>query len=147
MSVHDLPAVNASLNGLSGIFLTLGFIFIRRKNKIAHRNCMVSAFVTSILFLTCYLIYHGYRYFVLHVGPTRFLEPEWFKPIYLVILGTHTILAMVIVPLILITLWRAKKERFELHKKIARWTWPLWMYVSVTGVIVYLLLYQIFPQK
>ncbi|HUZ05915.1 MAG TPA: DUF420 domain-containing protein [Candidatus Paceibacterota bacterium] len=147
MNIHDLPAVNASLNGLSGIFLTLGFIFIRRKNKIAHRNCMISAFVTSILFLTCYLIYHGYRYFVLHIGPTRFLEPTWFKPIYLVILGTHTILAMVIVPLILITLWRAKKERFELHKKIARWTWPLWMYVSVTGVIVYLLLYQIFPQK
>jgi uncharacterized membrane protein YozB (DUF420 family) len=147
MSIHDLPAVNAALNGLSAIFLTLGFIFIKRGNKIAHRNCMISAFVTSVLFLTCYLIYHGYRYWVLHIGPTRFLEPAWFKPVYLTILGTHTILAIAIVPMILITLWRAKKERFESHKKIARWTWPLWMYVSVTGVVVYFLLYRIFPQR
>jgi uncharacterized membrane protein YozB (DUF420 family) len=147
MSIYDLPAVNASLNALSAIFLTFGFIFIKRGNKIAHRNCMISAFVTSILFLTCYVTYHTYRYKVLHIGPTQFLEPHWFRPIYLTILVTHTILAVTIVPLILITLWRAKKERFELHKKIARWTWPLWMYVSVTGVIVYLLLYQIFPQK
>jgi uncharacterized membrane protein YozB (DUF420 family) len=147
MSIYDLPAVNASLNALSAIFLTFGFIFIKRGNKIAHRNCMISAFVTSILFLTCYVTYHTYRYKVLHIGPTQFLEPPWFRPVYLTILITHTILAVTIVPLILITLWRAKKERFELHKQIARWTWPLWMYVSVTGVIVYLLLYQIFPQK
>jgi len=146
MSLHELPAVNASLNGLSAIFLTAGFVFIRRKNKIAHRNCMIAAFVTSIFFLACYLTYHGYLAVVLHQGPTYFLEPKWFRPIYLIILGTHTVLAGVIVPLILITLWRAKKERFELHKRIARWTWPLWMYVSVTGVVVYLLLYQIFPQ-
>jgi uncharacterized membrane protein YozB (DUF420 family) len=147
MSIHDLPAVNASLNGLSAVFLTAGYIFIRRKNKIAHRNCMIAAFVTSILFLTCYVIYHGYRYWVLHIGPTRFLEPKRFQPIYLAILGTHTVLAVVIVPMILVTLWRAKKERFELHKKIARWTWPLWMYVSVTGVVVYWLLYIKYPQK
>jgi len=147
MSIHDLPAVNASLNGLSAVFLTLGFVFIKRGNKIAHRNCMISAFCTSVIFLICYIVYHTYRVVVLHVGPTRFENPLWFRPIYLTILLTHTILAIVIVPLILITLWRAKKERFELHKKIARWTWPLWMYVSVTGVIVYLLLYQIFPQK
>ena len=83
---------------------------------------------------------------MLHIGPTKFVNPEWFKPIYLTILITHTILAITIVPLILITLWRAKKERFEQHKKIARWTWPLWMYVSVTGVIVYWLLYIKFPQ-
>jgi putative membrane protein len=146
MNIHDLPAVNASLNGLSALFLMLGFIFIKRGNKIAHRNCMISAFVTSILFLTCYVTYHTYRYEVLHIGPTQFLEPHWFRPIYLTILITHTILAIVIVPLILITLSRAKRGRFDLHKKIARWTWPLWMYVSVTGVIVYLLLYQIFPQ-
>jgi len=147
MNIHDLPAVNATLNGLSGIFLAAGFVFIKRGNKTAHRNCMISAFVTSIVFLTCYLIYHGYRAWVLHIGPTRFLQPEWFKPIYLAILGTHTILAIAIVPMILITLWRAKKERFESHKKIARWTWPLWMYVSVTGVVVYWLLYIRFPQK
>ncbi len=147
MNIHDLPAVNASLNGLSAIFLAAGFVFIKRGNKIAHRNCMISAFATSIIFLTCYLIYHGYLAIVLHQGPTRFLEPQWFRPIYLIILLTHTILAVVIVPLILVTLNRARLQRFDLHKKIARWTWPLWMYVSVTGVIVYLLLYQIFPQK
>jgi putative membrane protein len=147
MSIHDLPAVNASLNGLSAIFLTLGFIFIKHGNKIAHRNCMISAFCTSVIFLICYVIYHGYRYYVLHIGPTRFENPEWFRPIYLTILISHTILAIVIVPLILITLSRALREKFDRHKKIARWTWPLWMYVSITGVIVYLLLYQIFPQK
>lgn len=146
MSIHDLPAVNASLNGLSAVFLTAGFVFIRRKNKLAHRNCMVAAFVTSIVFLACYLTYHGYLAVVLHEGPTRFLQPRWFRPIYLAILISHSIIAAVIVPLILVTLYRAKTERFELHKKIARRTWPLWMYVSVTGVLVYLLLYQIFPQ-
>ncbi|HEY5296968.1 MAG TPA: DUF420 domain-containing protein [Verrucomicrobiae bacterium] len=147
MSLHDLPAVNASLNALSAIFLTAGFIFIRQKKIIAHRNCMISAFCTSVIFLICYLTYHTYRIVVLHIGPTRFLEPQWFRPIYLTILLTHTILAIVIVPLILITLSRALREKFDQHKKIARWTWPLWMYVSVTGVIVYFLLYQIFPQK
>jgi uncharacterized membrane protein YozB (DUF420 family) len=147
MSIYDLPAVNASLNGLSAIFLTAGYVFIRRRNKTAHRNCMLSAFITSIIFLGCYLTYHGYLAYALHRGPTRFLEPQWFRPIYLAILVTHTILAIVIVPMILITLWRAKSENFELHKKIARWTWPLWIYVSVTGVAVYLLLYRIFPQK
>jgi putative membrane protein len=146
VSIYDLPAVNASLNGLSAIFLTAGFIFIKRGNKIAHRNCMIAAFCTSVVFLGCYLTYHSYLAVVLHRGPTRFLNPQWFRPIYLTILLTHTILAVVIVPMILITLNRARLQRFELHKKIARWTWPLWMYVSVTGVIVYLLLYRIFPQ-
>jgi uncharacterized membrane protein YozB (DUF420 family) len=147
MNIHDLPAVNASLNGLSAIFLTAGFVFIKRGNKIAHRNCMVAAFVTSIVFLGCYLTYHTYLAVVLHQGPTRFLHPVWFRPIYLTILLTHTVLAAVIVPMILVTLYRAKKERFESHKKIARWTWPLWMYVSVTGVLVYWLLYVKFPQN
>ena len=142
MSIHDLPAVNASLNGLSAIFLTAGFIFIRRKNEIVHRNCMVAAFVTSIFFLTCYLTYH----FTVRTV-THFRDPEWFRPIYLTILLTHTTLAVVIVPMILVTLNRARLKRFELHKKIARWTWPLWMYVSVTGVMVYWLLYVKFPQK
>jgi putative membrane protein len=146
MSIYVLPPVNATLNGLSAVFLAAGFVFIKRGNKIAHRNCMVSAFATSVVFLLCYLTYHGYLAVVLHKGPTRFLNPAWFRPIYLTLLGTHTILAIVIVPLILRTLWLAKKERFETHKRIARWTWPLWMYVSVTGVIVYFLLYQIFPQ-
>jgi putative membrane protein len=146
MNIHDLPAVNATLNGLSAIFLTAGFIFIRQKKIIAHRNCMISAFCTSVIFFICYVTYHSYRFYVLHIGPTRFLEPHWFRPIYLTILISHTILAIVIVPMILITLSRALRAKFDKHKKIARWTWPLWMYVSVTGVIVYLLLYQIFPQ-
>jgi len=142
MTIHDLPAVNASLNGLSAVFLTAGYIFIRRKNQTAHRNCMVAAFCASIVFLGCYLTYH------LNVQTvTRFRNPAWFRPIYLVILLTHTLLAVVIVPLILVTLYRAWRQRFDPHKKIARWTWPLWMYVSVTGVMVYWLLYIKFPQK
>ena len=146
MTIHDLPAVNATLNGLSAVFLTFGFIFIKCGNKTAHRFCMLAAFCASVVFLGCYLTYHGYLALVLHQGPTHFLKPEWFRPIYLTILGTHTLLAALIVPLILITLWRAKRERFEQHKKIARWTWPLWMYVSVTGVAIYWLLYIQFPQ-
>ena len=146
MTIHDLPAVNASLNGLSAVFLTAGYIFIHRKKQLGHRNCMIAAFVTSIFFLACYLTYHGYLAVVLHEGPTRFLNPAWFRPIYLAILLTHTLLAIVIVPMILVTLYRAKKQHFELHKKIARWTWPLWMYVSVTGVVVYWLLYIKYPQ-
>ena len=142
MTVHDLPAVNATLNGLSAVFLTLGFIAIKRGNKIAHRNCMMAAFCTSTVFLACYLTYHA-----LVKTVTHFVEPAWFKPIYLTILLTHTVLAVVIVPLILRTLWLARKQKFEAHKKIARWTWPLWMYVSVTGVVIYLLLYIKFPQK
>jgi len=146
MSIYDLPAVNASLNGLSAIFLTAGFIFIRQKKITAHRNCMISAFCVSVVFLICYITYHTYLAVVLHRGPTRFVNPPWFRPIYLTILLTHTVLAMVIVPLILITLFRALRERFDKHKKIARWTWPIWVYVSLTGVLVYWLLYIKFPQ-
>lgn len=147
MSLADLPIVNACLNGLSTVFLSAGYCFIRRKNQRAHRNCMIAAFIASALFLACYLTYHGYLAYYLHRGPTRFREPASFRPIYLLILLTHTLLAIVIVPLALVTLWRALQERFDRHKQIARWTWPLWMYVSVTGVLIYLLLYQIFPQK
>ena len=146
MSPLDLPIVNALLNGLSAVFLTAGYYFIRRKDQPSHRNCMIAAFITSTLFLACYLTYHGYLAYHLHRGPTVFKNPAWFRPIYLTILLTHTILAVVIVPLVLVSLSRALKQRYELHRKIARWTWPLWMYVSVTGVIIYLLLYQIFPQ-
>jgi putative membrane protein len=146
LTVHDLPAVNAALNGLSAIFLALGYGFIKSGNKTAHRNCMISAFCTSVIFLGCYLTYHTWLALVLHQGPTRFKDPAWFRPVYLAILTTHTLLAAVIVPMILITLNRARLQRFELHKKIARWTWPLWMYVSVTGVLIYWLLYVRFPQ-
>jgi putative membrane protein len=142
MTVHDLPAVNAALNGLSAIFLACGFFCIKRGNKIAHRNCMITAFCTSVIFLACYLTYHATVKTITH-----FVDPAWFRPFYLTLLLTHTVLAAAIVPLILVTLHRARKQQFEAHKKIARWTWPLWMYVSVTGVVIYLLLYRIFPQK
>lgn len=141
MELRDLPAINACLNGLSAVLLSFGYVFIKQGKRVAHRNCMIAAFVTSSIFLACYLYYHA------HAGRTVFKDPAWFRPIYLTILLTHTILAVTIVPMILMTFHRALKERFELHKKIARWTWPLWMYVSVTGVLIYLLLYQIFPQK
>jgi putative membrane protein len=146
MTLLDLPAVNGSLNALSAVFLTAGYIFIKRKNQNAHRNCMAAALVTSTLFLICYLTYHFYLAYYLHKGPTKFTDPAWFRPIYLGILLTHTLLAVVILPMVIITLILAIKRRFEAHRKIARWTWPLWMYVSVTGVLIYFLLYQIFPQ-
>jgi uncharacterized membrane protein YozB (DUF420 family) len=102
---------------------------------------MVSALVTSVIFLACYLTYH----FNVQVV-TRFRDPSWFRPIYLTILISHTLLAMAVVPLVLTVVWKAIRGRFEQHKRWARWTWPIWMYVSVTGVIIYLLLYRIFPQ-
>ena len=147
MSFTDLPAVNAGLNSLSTLLLTLGFVFIKRGNKTAHRNCMVGALVTSTAFLVCYLFDHYKMKQVYGEALTRFLDPAWFRPIYLVILFTHLIGAIAIVPLVLMTVSRAIRQKFELHKKIARWTWPIWMYVSVTGVVIYLLLYQIFPQR
>src|SRR3990172_5916152 len=128
MSTADLPAVNATLNALSAVFLTAGYVFIRRQNRDAHRRCMIAAFGTSVLFLGSYLTYH----FTVQTV-TRFVEPQWFRPIYLVILLTHTVLATIIVPMVLITFGYALRQRFAQHRKIARWTWPLWMYVSVTG--------------
>jgi putative membrane protein len=141
MSPSDLPALNALLNGCSAVLLGLGFYFIRRGNRIAHRNCMVAAVATSALFLASYLTYH----FTVKTL-TRFRDPEWFRPVYLAILFTHTLLAVIILPMIAVTLARAARGRFEAHQRLARWTWPLWMYVSVTGVVIYLLLYRIFPQ-
>src|SRR4051812_17331690 len=125
MSISDLPVVNASLNFTSAVLLSLGYAYIKKGKQIAHKNCMIAAFCTSTLFLACYLYYHYYA------KTTRFVDPAWFKPIYLTILLTHTVLAVVIVPLVFVTFSRAFKERFEAHKKIARWTWPIWMYVSV----------------
>src|SRR5271155_1045711 len=115
MTLHDLPAVNGTLNGLSAILLSAGYYFIKKKNMRAHRNCMISAFATSVIFLICYLTYH-----ILEHHLTRFEKPAWFRPIYLTILLTHTVLAVVIVPLVLMTLSRALKERFDKHKAIAR---------------------------
>jgi uncharacterized membrane protein YozB (DUF420 family) len=142
VTVSDLPAINASLNGASAVCLVFGYYFVRRHKLIAHRNCMIAAVCCSVAFLTCYLTYHA-----LVKGVTRFHNPAWFRPYYLAILLTHTVLAVVIVPMVIVTLSRALRERFDRHKKIARWTWPIWMYVSVTGVVIYWLLYVKFPQK
>ena len=146
MTLLDLPVVNATLNGLSALFLGLGYYFIRQKKQNAHRNCMITAFVVSVCFLACYLTYHFYIAYYLKRGPTVFRDPAWFRPFYLALLLSHTLLAIAVVPLSLLSLSRGLKGKFELHKKISRWTWPIWMYVSITGVLIYLLLYQIFPQ-
>lgn len=147
MTLHDLPAINATLNATSAVFLALGYVFIKRQKKIAHRNCMIAAFCISTVFLGCYLTYHYLLRQATGQSGTPFQGQGWVRPVYFTILISHIILAVVIVPLIFITLNRAWKERFELHKKIARWTWPLWMYVSVTGVIVYVMLYHLYPAK
>ncbi len=140
MSISQLPALNAILNSVSAILLITGYYFIRQKNIKAHRAVMISAFVTSTLFLTSYLIYH----FSKELGPTRFLGEGIIRPIYYFILITHTILAVTIVPMVFVTFSRALGKRIDPHRKIARWTLPLWLYVSVTGVIVYLMLYQLY---
>ena len=142
MSLEDLPAINATLNGLSAILLTVGFIFIKRGNQQAHRNCMLAAFASSCVFLVGYVVH---KVFVVKGVNTPFLGPAGLKPWYLLMLASHVILAMVIVPLALTSITLGLKGRFEAHKKVSRWTWPLWMYVSVTGVLIYLLLYQIYP--
>lgn len=146
MTIADLPTLNACLNATSTVLLILGYRFIRHQRRDAHRNCMLAATVTSLLFLASYVTYHVLRKKYTGSAHTEFVDPAWFKPIYRAILATHLLGAMAIVPLVLVTLWRALRGRFEAHRKIARWTWPLWLYVSVTGVVIYLLLYHIFPQ-
>jgi uncharacterized membrane protein YozB (DUF420 family) len=135
LPLHSLPAVNASLNALCAVLLVCGFVFIRRGKIRSHRACMIAAFLCSTLFLTLYLYFH------FHAGVIRFGGQGWIRPAYFALLVSHTTLAVVIVPLVLITLTRALRERFDRHRAIARWTLPLWLYVSVTGVIVYWLLY------
>jgi putative membrane protein len=137
ISAAELPTVNAALNSLSGAFLTLGFIFIKSKNIKAHKACMLSAFASSSLFLVSYLVYHY------QVGSVPFKGQGAIRTLYFTILLTHTILAVVVVPLALITLWRALRENFPAHRRIARWTFPIWLYVSITGVLVYVMLYRL----
>jgi uncharacterized membrane protein YozB (DUF420 family) len=136
MTVHDLPAVNASLNALSGLLLLSGYIFIRNGQVAAHRRCMIAAFSTSSLFLLCYVIYHA------QVGSVRFVRHGFVRPLYYAILITHVTLAAVVLPFAIVTLSRGLKAKYAKHRMVARWTWPIWMYVSVTGVLVYVLLYQ-----
>ena len=136
MTVHDLPAVNASLNALSGILLLVGYVLIRRRRIETHRKVMIAAFVTSSIFLVCYVVYHA------QVGSVPFTRQGFVRPLYFTILVTHVTLAAAVVPLALVTLSRGLKARYERHRTIARWTFPIWLYVSVTGVLVYVLLYQ-----
>jgi putative membrane protein len=139
--IYALPHLNATLNSFSALLLITGFFLIKNGNISAHRKCMLTACVSSTLFLIGYLTYHSF------FGSTSFKGQGWIRPVYFSILLTHTVLAIVIVPLVLLTLFRALRERFDAHRRIARWTLPLWLYVSVTGVIVYLLLYQIYPSR
>lgn len=138
--ISYLPHVNAILNSTSAILLIAGYRLIRKGRINAHRNCQLTAFTTSALFLISYLTYHYYH------GATRFPAQGIVRTLYFTILITHTILAVVIVPMILLTLYRAARMDFIRHRRIARWTLPLWLYVSVTGVIVYLMLYHLYPQ-
>ena len=137
--VPYLPHLNAILNGTSAVLLFAGYTFIRSRNVAAHRACQVSALIVSLLFLASYLTYHYYH------GTTRFQGAGLARPIYFTILISHTILAVVIVPLVIVTFYRALRQDFVRHRRIARVTLPLWLYVSVTGVIVYLMLYHIYP--
>ncbi len=132
-----LPHVNATLNGLGAILLVTGYVFIRQKRIGAHRACMVGAFTLSILFLISYLIYHY------QAGSVKFQGTGGLRSLYLAILASHSVLAAIVPFLALITLWRALQERFDKHRKIARWTLPVWLYVSVTGVVVYWMLYHL----
>lgn len=141
------PHLNASLNATSGFFLILGFYFIRNKMILKHRACMLTAFSFSTLFLACYLTHHAIRTYYFGLGPTKFTGEGIARPIYFTILTSHTILAAVVAPFVLLTLYRALKGRFEIHRKIARIVFPVWLYVSVTGVIVYLMLYHLYPAR
>jgi putative membrane protein len=140
MTLHDFPALDASLNGTAAVLLTAGFVFIKRKQVAAHRAAMVAAFAVSVAFLACYLTYH------LQTGArTPFGGTGFIRTVYFTMLISHILLAMVIVPLILVSLTLALRGRFDRHRAWARWTFPLWYYVSVTGVLVYFFLYRWWP--
>lgn len=140
MSISDLPAINASLNGLATVLLLVGYGLIRKKRKIAHQRVMITAFGVSVVFLACYLTYHFNTQVV-----TQFQGPASLKPIYLAMLSSHVVLAAAVPVLCSVTLYRAWRADFEKHRRIARITLPIWLYVSVTGVIIYLVLYHLYP--
>ncbi|MGH9325071.1 MAG: DUF420 domain-containing protein [Terriglobia bacterium] len=137
----DFPTLDAALNGASAILLASGYLSIRRKKVLAHKCCMLAAFFTSCVFLFCYLWYH------LHHGIVHFSGQGRIRTFYFVLLGTHSTLATVIVPLVLITLYLALRGWFDRHRKIARWTFPIWMYVSITGVMVYWMLFHLYAPR
>jgi uncharacterized membrane protein YozB (DUF420 family) len=136
--IAALPALNATLNGISAVLLTTGYVLIRRGHAVLHKRCMLAALASSALFLTSYVTYH------LHTGSRPFAGQGAIRVIYFAILLTHVVLAAVIVPLALITARRGLRSQFDRHARIARWTLPLWLYVSVTGVVIYVMLYQLY---
>jgi uncharacterized membrane protein YozB (DUF420 family) len=138
MTASDLPALNASLNGVAALFLAAGYLFIRRRRITAHRAAMLSAFTASALFLVSYVVYHA------SAGSKPFPGTGPIRAVYFFILITHVVLAAAILPMALVTLSRALRERFDLHVRIARWTLPIWLYVSVTGVVIYGMLYRLY---
>lgn len=143
MSISFLPTFNAILNATTGILIVTGFLFIRRKRIAAHRACMIGAVICSSLFLISYLVYHvGFG-----AGVTRFTGAGWVRTLYFTILISHTALAVTIVPFVIVTLRRALRRDFLRHRAVARWTFPMWLYVSVTGVIVYVMLYHLYPGR
>ena len=137
MTLSDLPALNATLNATSAVLLVTGWMLIKRGRMTAHRTVLLAACATSALFLVSYLVYHA------QVGSVRFTKQGPIRAVYLSILLTHTILATAIVPMVLVTLSRGLRGKYDRHRRIARWTMPIWLYVSVTGVIVYLMLYRL----
>jgi uncharacterized membrane protein YozB (DUF420 family) len=136
LTIHDLPAVNATLNAISGVLLVIGYLLIRARRIELHRRFMIAAFVASSLFLVCYVVYHA------QVGSVRFTRQGFVRPLYFTILITHVSLAATVLPLAILTLSRGLQAKYTRHRAIARWTLPIWLYVSVTGVLVYVLLYQ-----
>jgi uncharacterized membrane protein YozB (DUF420 family) len=148
MGLLDIfPHLNASLNALSGLFLLTGFVLIRSKRQSAHKAAMLTAFIISSLFLISYVTHHALRSYYFGIGPTRFTGEGLIRPVYFTILMSHTVLAAVIGPFILLTLWRGMKGKFEKHKNLARLVFPIWLYVSVTGVLVYVILYHLYPAR
>lgn len=139
IDVYDLPALNAALNTAAVFLLVTGYLMIRRGKVAQHKACMLTAMVVSVLFLTSYVVYH------IHAGSMRFTTPGWPRILYYSILFTHVPLAASVLPLVIITAIRALRGRFDSHRRIAHWTLPIWLYVAVTGVLVYLMLYQWFP--
>jgi len=141
------PHLNAALNGMSAIFLLVGFTFIMRRDVARHRASMITASCLSGLFLISYLTYHGLRTYYFGLGPTRFTGEGLSRPVYFTILTSHTILAALVAPFVVWTLWRGLKGNYEKHRRLARLVFPVWIYVSITGVVVYLMLYQIYPSR
>lgn len=142
MSVQDFPALNASLNATSAVLMLTGYVFIRRKQVAAHRACMIAAVAVSAVFLVCYVIYHVWK-----GEPTRFGGLGAIRSVYFTMLISHILLAIAIVPLVLRVVYLAAKGRFEQHRTWARWTLPLWCYVSITGVLIYFFLYRWWPAQ